>query len=425
MILPLRLFTRHCRGLCNLSARFVSQDEGNRALDYPTLYTLGLPFSISSAFSVTACSFFQFRHIHRSIQLRKNSLRNGEKIPHGCLIYSSGYRHRETMGGSSSSIEACISHGPWGGSNGKDWVYMPESFIKKITLVHAGVIDRIRFQSDGETQTAIFGGTGGNKTDTICIDYPNEYLTAISGTIGEFGGCIVVMSLCFHTNKIRYGPYGCDDKGTRFSYDGKSGVIAGFHGRDGKYINAIGIYVIPKSLVSYRNLTHEENSIHELCCRMSSMGMSRDAGPWGMAVGKPWDDGVFSHVKQVRVYLGESLKVISAIQFEYVKRDDKSVFSQMHGGTGGGKTEVINVDGTKEYLTGISGFCGPVEGYVGLEGITSITFHTNKGKHGPYGHESGAHYVYFTSTASPGKIVGFHGMHGDFVTAIGVHMEYF
>lgn len=329
------------------------------------------------------------------------------------------------MGGSSSSIEACITHGPWGGSNGKEWVYMPESFIKKITIVHAGVIDRIRFQSDGETQTAIFGGNGGNKTDKICIDYPNEYLTAISGTIGEFGGCTVVMSLCFHTNQTRYGPYGSDDKGTRFSYDGKSGVIAGFHGRAGKYINAIGIYVIPKSLVSYRNLTHEDNSIHELCCKMSSMGMPTEAGPWGAAGGKPWDDGVFSHVKQVRVYLSDSLKVICGIQFEYVKRDAKSVVTQMHGGTSGCKTETVDLDDTKEYLSGISGFYGPVEGYDGVEGITSITFHTNKGIYGPYGQESGAQYVYFTSTASPGKIVGFQGRNGDFLTAIGVHTEYF
>ncbi|KAI3737014.1 hypothetical protein L2E82_27007 [Cichorium intybus] len=185
----------------------------------------------------------------------------------------------------------------------------------------------------------------------ICIDYPNEYLTAISGTTGQFGGYTVVTSLCFYTNHIRYGPYGCDDKGTRFSYDGKNGVIARFHGRAGNYISAIGIYVIPKSLVSYRNLTHEDKSTPE-------------AGPWGAAGGKPWDDGVFSHVKQVRVYLSDSLKVICGIQFEYVKRDAKSVVTQMHGGTSGCKTETVDLDDTKEYLSGISGFYGPVEGYM-------------------------------------------------------------
>lgn len=49
---------------------------------------------------------------------------------------------------------------------------------------------------------------------------------------------------------------------------------------------------------------------------MSALGMASGAGPWGAAGGRPWDDGVFSHVKQIRVYLGESLKVIYGIQFE-------------------------------------------------------------------------------------------------------------
>ncbi|KAI3684838.1 hypothetical protein L6452_34065 [Arctium lappa] len=86
---------------------------------------------------------------------------------------------------------------------------------------------------------------------------------------------------------------------------------------------------------------------------------------------------------------------------------------------------VVNLDGTDEYLTGISGFYGPIEGYNGLKAITSITFHTNKRKHGPYGEESGVGYTCFTSTASPGKVVGFHGRSDSFLSAVGVHMEYF
>ncbi|KAI3684831.1 hypothetical protein L6452_34058 [Arctium lappa] len=50
--------------------------------------------------------------------------------------------------------------------------------------------------------------------------------------------------------------------------------------------------------------------------------------------------------------------------------------------------ELVDLDGTDEYLTGISGFYGPIEGYNGLEGITSITFHTNKMTRGPYGRKA-------------------------------------
>lgn len=164
------------------------------------------------------------------------------------------------------------------------------------------------------------------------------------------------------------------------------------------------------------------------CCRMSLLGAPRDVVPWGASGGKPWDDGVFNNIKQVRVQVGEPSKVIFGIQFKYVKKESKFILSRFHGGTDhdGDISEVeINLDGVQEYLTGISGYYGPVEGYDGLEGITSLTFHTNKGKHGPYGQESGgAGYVYFTSTTSSGKIVGFHGRNADFLTAIGVHMEY-
>ncbi|KAJ9560890.1 hypothetical protein OSB04_006050 [Centaurea solstitialis] len=127
-------------------------------------------------------------------------------------------------------------------------LHMPKGFIKKISIAHGGVIDSIKFQADSTTK---FGGKGGDRTDKICINYPNEYLTSISGTVGSYGEFEVVMS-CFVTNKNRYGPYG-SDTGTRFSYSGKGGIIVGFHGHVGKYLDAVGIYVMPKSYALARN----------------------------------------------------------------------------------------------------------------------------------------------------------------------------
>ncbi|CAH1442812.1 unnamed protein product [Lactuca virosa] len=334
--------------------------------------------------------------------------------PEHTTAEGSGFRHTyidlgNQMGGTTTNrIEGCIKHGPWGDS--KAIVILKKVKLKPPFSVDLVARKRTRFAS------------------TI----QNEYLTSISGTIDNSGGSYsspMLMSLSFHTNQIRYGPYGNSDKGTPFSYDGKDGMIIGFYGRFGQYINAIGIYVIPKSLSPSLSPNsapkNNSSSMHELCCEMSGVGMPREAGPWGAARGKPWDDGVFSHVKQVRVYLGESLKVIYGIQFEYVKRDGNSILSQMHGGTCGDKTELVDLDGEKEYLSGISGFYGPVVEFNGLEGITSITIHTNKKMYGPYGQESGEGYVYFTSSLSPGQVVGFQGRNGDFLTAIGVHMEYF
>ncbi|PWA73031.1 syntaxin of plants 52 [Artemisia annua] len=108
----------------------------------------------------------------------------------------------------------------------------------------------------------------------ITIDQPKEYLVAISGTTGNYDGYNAVNSLCIVTNKKHYGPYGTDS-GTRFSYDGKCGVIVGFHGHDNKYLEAIGVYVKPQSLALAQSATCKSNSVLEgLSIPPSSSGPS-------------------------------------------------------------------------------------------------------------------------------------------------------
>ncbi|KAK1427339.1 hypothetical protein QVD17_16022 [Tagetes erecta] len=318
-------------------------------------------------------------------------------------------------------FEGCITHGPWGSFNeGRVWVYRPKGFIRKIIVHYGDNVDMIEFQtysSKGEVKSKSFGAHGHKWIHTICIDQPDEYLVSISGTYGIIeDGDEVVRSICFKTNQKLYGPYGTNT-GTVFSHDVKGEVIIGFHGRARSYINAIGVYVMP-------NPTNKGKIMNESSSSKCLMAMPREAGPWGADGAKPWDDGVFSTVKQVRVHVGE-LNVIYALQFEYLKKDGKSVLSPIHGGTDGSKIEMVNLDGEEEFLTYISGFVGPVEGYNGLKAIVSISFHTNKQIHGPYGEETGAGYVYFSSAASIGEVVGFHGRKNRFLSAIGVHMEYF
>ncbi|KAJ0614777.1 putative jacalin-like lectin domain-containing protein [Helianthus annuus] len=158
----------------------------------------------------------------------------------------------------------------------------------------------------------------------ISIDYPNEYLKSISGTIGNYQGSNVVMSVCFNTNQNCYGRFGTSS-GTVFSYDGKGGVIVGFHGHADKYLNAIGVYVMPKSFAFGPNFTYGDKLMPELFSSMCRMTMPRDAGPWGACGGKPWDDGLFSAIKRIHVHEGE-LNAIYAIQFEYLKKDGESFF---------------------------------------------------------------------------------------------------
>lgn len=54
-------------------------------------------------------------------------------------------------------------------------------------------------------------------------------------------------------------------------------------------------------------------------------------GPWGGDGGRPWDDGVFSGIKQIYLTRAEA---ICSIQIEY-DRNGQSIWSSKHGGDGG------------------------------------------------------------------------------------------
>lgn len=56
-------------------------------------------------------------------------------------------------------------------------------------------------------------------------------------------GPIAIKSLTFHTTKKKYGPFG-EQQGTFFSSFLADGMIVGFHGRSGWYIDSIGVHVL-------------------------------------------------------------------------------------------------------------------------------------------------------------------------------------
>ncbi|KAG5543204.1 hypothetical protein RHGRI_016078 [Rhododendron griersonianum] len=265
----------------------------------------------------------------------------------------------------------------------------------------------------------------------VCIDDPDEHLTAIKMTFGEFKGQSVIQSLNFRTNLNKYGPYG-SKCGTSISIPIESGVICGFHGRVGNYLNAIGIYVAPK-IRSFRSdidtsfSKGQESALAHLKSTPSSMNLfvQRDPGPWGAQRGRHWDDGVFLGIKRVLLGTGDEgmtgRKVVKGIKFEYEQRDGKSFMSPWHGNAY--CSHLIELDSAAgEVIVAIEGFYGPVKGSEGFEVITSMTIYTDRRKYGPFGEEeTGTH---FSSAPSGGKAIGFFGRSGTYLNAIGVHMDY-
>uniref|UniRef100_A0A7N2M424 Jacalin-type lectin domain-containing protein n=2 Tax=Quercus lobata TaxID=97700 RepID=A0A7N2M424_QUELO len=307
------------------------------------------------------------------------------------------------------NMEECLKVGPWGGKGGNQWSFKAnKGGITEIIIFHGGAIDSISLKcgdQDGVLQNSNkIGGNGGHRNDKILLDWPQEYLTSISGTVAVYSNYTVIHSLRFYTNKTEYGPYG-SEKGTPFSLPMEGGVIVGFHGRAGHYVDAIGVYV--------------KTMQRELENKMKAV-VPRGPGPWGGHGGKEWDDGVFSGIRELHLHVGDS--VIHAIRVLYESRDGKPVWSHKHGGAGGDKINTIKFDISTEFLVGVVGFSGPVKGTDNFEALRSITFYTNNGRYGPYGDEIGHA---FTSSVAAGKVVGFHGRSGVYLDAIGVHMEYF
>ncbi|XP_077223183.1 agglutinin-like [Tasmannia lanceolata] len=309
------------------------------------------------------------------------------------------------------SHEESISLGPWGGEGGESWNHEVEGKIKHIIITHGDVIDSISFKDDGEgsTWSQKFGGDGGHSTK-IVLDYPDEYLVEISGHYGTFlwgRWETLVRSLTFQTNLCKYGPYG-SQSGTHFSFPMKNGVITGFHGRAGKFLNSIGVYAksrnsflrshLPSVKVRDCPATGENSDDNKVIDFAINEEGPREVGPWGGEGGCSWDDGVFSGIKQIFVWRDES--VLHSIQIEY-DHNGQSVLSPTHGGSEGELTHRIQLNFPEEYLMYITGFYGPVHDSPFLA-ITSLTFYTNKGKYGPLGDEIGI-FFHFKNRKRQGR----------------------
>ncbi|KAL9673938.1 hypothetical protein QQ045_030202 [Rhodiola kirilowii] len=323
------------------------------------------------------------------------------------------------------------------------------------------------------------GGTGGFLRDKVFFDYPYEILTYITGYYGPamIKGPVVIKSITFHTTKTKHGPFG-EEQGTKFSTNLREGKIVGFHGRKGLYIDAIGVHVLEgKVIPPLRPQTPAvagtmaalagpgtaaaiENAAATVGCNPMAFAGHRtaaatppkklqatitdadnklvlekrgpateapwgimkepvpcEAGPWGGDGGKPWDDGVFSGIRQIYLTRHDA---INSVQIEY-DRNGQSVWSAKHGGNGGSTTHPIKLDYPNEVLTCISGYASPLCKDGNSKIIRSLTFYTTRGKYGPFGEEVG---TFFTSVKTEGKIIGFHGRSGSYLDAIGVHMQH-
>ncbi|PIN21691.1 hypothetical protein CDL12_05607 [Handroanthus impetiginosus] len=365
----------------------------------------------------------------------------------------------------SENATGVVTYGPWGGNGGSlfdDGIY---DGIRQIIVSRNVVITSIRVCYDENGQPfwgSKNGGTGSFKSDKIIFDYPSEILTHITGYHGPTMkmGPVVIKSLTFHTTKGKHGPYG-EEQGQFFSTKLREGsVIVGIHGRKGLFVDAIGVHVLEGTILPSSTSPNKDSVVSSISNRQQSpsgppiktsnqtapsthkvdqsqwpfkagkRGQSEEVaqklvkdpapygpGPWGGDGGKPWDDGVFTGIKQIILTITDA---VCSIEIEY-DRNGQSVWSVKHGGGGGQTANRVKLDYPHEVLTCISGYYGPIKKEPGPKVIHSLTFHTTRRKYGPFGEELG---TYFASGTTEGKVVGFHGRSSMYLDAIGVHMQH-
>ncbi|KAL8030644.1 hypothetical protein ABFX02_14G298600 [Erythranthe guttata] len=342
---------------------------------------------------------------------------------------------------------------------------------------------RIEYDIDGRSfWSEKHGGSGGDKIDKVRLEYPNEFLTSVHGHYGNFYelGPVFVRSLTFDSNKRTYGPFGVE-KGTYFTFPKMHGKIVGFLGKYGWYLNSLGFYVeplhkpnnTPSNYIhhhSQQNIAHGTDKTYEYSMIQGSPGTNYDAifairqkdehrnnsppinffpqisheaknqipnnvipskterapsenikgvvvtsGPWGGEGGALFDDGVYDGIRQI--ILSRNVAVVS-IRVCYV-RNERHVWGNKNGGAGAFKSDKIVFDYPSEILTHLTGHHGPMM-IMGPNVIKSLTFHTTKGKYGPYGDEQGE--LFSTKLKQGSMVVGFHGRKGLFLDSIGVHV---
>ncbi|URE24366.1 Jacalin-like lectin domain containing protein, partial [Musa troglodytarum] len=137
-----------------------------------------------------------------------------------------------------------IKVGAWGGNGGSAFDMGPAHRIISVTVFSGDVIDAVdvTFNYYGKTETRHYGGSGGNPHKIVLEE--DEYLVGMAGEFASYHGVVVVGKLGFTTNQNAYGPFG-NTGGTPFSLPIAAGKISGFFGRDGQFLDAIGVYLEP------------------------------------------------------------------------------------------------------------------------------------------------------------------------------------
>jgi hypothetical protein len=289
-----------------------------------------------------------------------------------------------------------------GGRGGREFTDSPPSpgaRILEIQIRAGDTIDAIQaiyLMPDGRTAPGPqHGGRGGNP-GVFRLD-SDETILGISGRYGN-----TVDSLRFHTNKRTSPLFGGRGGDRDYRIDVPNGSqFAGFTGRSGNTIDAIGLALISGYDMNNRRgagLSNQPGS--------QQVMETEIAGGRG---GSPFSDRDFppgTRLVEIRIASGDT---VDSIQGIYQIPNGRIVEGARHGG-GGGRVTSLRLD-SDEFVIGLSGRYGDT--------IDSMRIQTNKRASQQFGGRGGDR-DYRIDVPGRNQAIGFVGRSGSLLDAVGL-----
>ncbi|KAI7751462.1 hypothetical protein M8C21_017680, partial [Ambrosia artemisiifolia] len=293
-----------------------------------------------------------------------------------------------------------IPVGLWGRQSGdppNEWSFQLDQGqkLKTITIDHGDdVIYSLMFTTEApegvlSTSNKFGGWNGGQTVSEVTLD-PDEDIVGIKGSVGTKYQYTIISSLSFVTNKTTHGPFGGATK-SEFSLPWANGLLVGFYGLAGYYIDGIGVYL---------------RQILKI-------------GTWGTsALSTPQNTWSFQlepsyHLKKITIDHGD---LIYSLMFTAQYKGLTYTSERAGGWNGGDIVSEITFDGD-EKINAISGTIALSRGtYAGYTVVSSISFMTNKNVYGPFGNVRGTPFIVPWDESS---FAGFYGLAGYYIDSIG------
>ncbi|XP_019090765.1 PREDICTED: myrosinase-binding protein 2-like isoform X1 [Camelina sativa] len=309
-----------------------------------------------------------------------------------------------------------------GGNGGFAWDDGAFDGVRKVLIGRNGKnVGYVRFEyAKGQITVPHAHGNKQEAPQEFLVDYPNEHITSVEGTIDGY-----LTSLTFKTSKGRTSPAFGTVVGSKFLFEETGLKLVGFYGRSGNVIDALGAHFAPlpttpapapipvpaPTPIGSTGGTGSHTGGSRLdTCSDGTQKMEAQGGKGG----NQWDDGS-DHDDVTKIYVAAGGLGIENIKFDYIKSGERKggIFHGVKASRA--IVSTIGIGHPKEYLVSVEGW------YDSSNIIQGIKFQTNNNTSVFIGYEFSGDGTQFSLQVKDKKIICFHGFVGSHLNSLGAY----